>query len=191
MSEPPISVVREQSVARLEASRSLHSDPAALCRALMEPAWLGRVVGPPPGQPDLLRVEADLAFVLHTDRRVLTFRKAALVDIGVVSLDEQGCAGDIGWQAASFAPLFPVFAGRLVVQPTGLHLRGVYAPPSGDIGLLIDRMFLHYFAQRTADWFLDRLVANATLARGSQGRPETPPRAQRATARSRGEPGSA
>ena len=151
----------------------------------MEPTWLGRVVGAPPGRPDLLRVEADLAFVLHTDRRVLTFRKAALVDMGVVSLDEKGCAGDIGWQAASFAPLFPVFAGRLVVQPTGLNLQGVYAPPSGDIGLLIDRMFLHYFAQRTADWFLDRLVANATPVT------DTPPRAQRATARSRGEPGSA
>lgn len=164
MSEPTTSVAREQSGARLEASRSLHSDPAALCRALMEPTWLGRVVGVPPGRPDLLRVEADLAFVLHADRRVLTFRKAALVDIGLVSLDGQGCAGDIGWQAASFAPLFPVFAGRLVVQPTRLHLQGVYAPPSGGVGLLIDRMLLHYFAQRTADWFLDRLVANATPA---------------------------
>ncbi len=95
---------------------------------------------------------------------MLTFRKAALVDIGLVSLDGQGFACDIGWQAASFAPLFPVFAGRLVVQPTRLHLQGVYAPPSGDVGLLIDRMFLHYFTQRTADWFLDGLVASVPLA---------------------------
>ncbi len=65
---------------------------------------------------------------------------------------------EIGWRAASFAPLFPVLAGRIVADGSGLQLHGVYAPPGGGIGLLIDQALLHYFARRTATWFLDRLV---------------------------------
>lgn len=147
----------------MDVSRALRADPVSLCQALQDPHWLGRLIDAPPHRPDLRRVETDLAFTLQSDGRGLTFRKAALVDIGPVSAKAGGCAVEIGWRAASFAPLFPVFAGRIVADGSGLHLHGVYAPPGGGIGLLIDQAFLHYFARRTATWFLDRL-AEAVVA---------------------------
>jgi len=147
-----------ESVARLDVSRAFHADPERLCAALSNPVWLGQIVHSPPDRPDLIRVETDLAFTLQTNRRDLVFRKAALVDIGIRSAGKLGCTGEVAWRAASFSPLFPVFAGRLSVSPTRLELRGVYAPPGGQLGLLIDRAMTHRLAERTARWFLDRLV---------------------------------
>ncbi len=95
------------------------------------------------------------------DGRVLTFRKAAFVDIGFVPPGVAAWSVEISWRPASFAPLFPVFAGRLSVRPDGLQVAGVYAAPGGGVGLLVDRAILRYFAQRTAGWLLDRVIAEA------------------------------
>lgn len=147
-----------QAVMHLEAERALHGDLDQLCEALDDPTWLGQLIDGPPDRPDLRRVRTDLAFTLHRDGQVLTFRKAALVDIGRVRSVDHGCAGEIGWRAASLAPLFPVFAGRLYISPAALRLDGFYAPPGGGVGLLMDRVLLHHVAHRTANWFLDRLA---------------------------------
>jgi hypothetical protein len=147
-------------LADLVVERRLSIDSANLCRLLTHPIWLGVPAGSPPDRPDLQRVETDLAFPLNGDGRRLTFRKAAYVDLGILKT-EDGCAGDISWRAVSLAPLFPVFSGRLDVTPTGLRLAGYYAPPGGGVGLLVDKVFLHFVARRTAEWFLDRLVAGA------------------------------
>ncbi|MGH2466971.1 MAG: hypothetical protein ACRDGL_04500 [Candidatus Limnocylindrales bacterium] len=175
--------------ARLDVRRAVHGEHGILCRALAGPGWLGRALpvpgarsaspdgtgrtggsgphieagsgdgsGPTPGLV-AWRIETDLALTLGPDGRVLTFRKAALVDIGPPRTRRDGCSFGIGWRAASYAPLFPVFAGDLDVTPGALRLHGLYAPPGGTIGVLIDRTFLRRFAYRTAAWFLDRLVA--------------------------------
>ena len=150
-----------ETVARLDVSRAFHADPDRLCRALTNPGWLGQIVASPPDRPDLIRIETDLAFTLRSDGRPLVFRKAALVDIGIGMAGtamQTGCTGEIAWRASSFSPLFPVFAGRLIVGPSRLQIEGVYAPPGGQLGLLIDRAMTHRFAERTARWFLDQLV---------------------------------
>jgi len=152
------------AVARLDVSRAFHADPLKLCRALSDPAWLGQVVDSPPDRPDLVRVQTDLAFAVNADKRELVFRKAALVDIGIGAPGKAGCTGEIAWRAASFSPLFPVFAGRLIVGPSRLQIQGVYAPPGGQLGLLIDRAMVHRFADRTARWFLDKLVTELRSA---------------------------
>jgi len=144
--------------ARLDVSRAFQADPRRLCDALANPEWLGRMVASPPGRPDLVRVETDLALTLRSDTSPLVFKKAAFVDLGVRSPTEDGCTTEIGWRASSFSPLFPVFAGQLIVSRRRLHLHGVYAPPGGQLGLLIDRTMVHRFAERTGRWFLDRLV---------------------------------
>lgn len=141
--------------------RALRVDRAALCQALAEPDWFGQRLDGPPDRPEIRRLQADLALGLGSDGRVLTFRKAALVDVGPVHAQRDGCTVEIGWQAASFAPLFPVFVGTLSIRGNTLRLAGTYAPPGGSIGLLIDRAFLHHFAFRTAAWFLDGLNARA------------------------------
>ena len=140
------------SVARLTVTRILRADPVGLCRALEDPRWLGRRIDTPANPPGLLRVETDLAFAMTDDPEKLTFRKAAFVDLGVASTAPDGsCVGRVEWRASSFAPLFTAHDG-------GLHLEGVYEPPGGGVGLVVDRTFLHHFARRTAIWFLDRLI---------------------------------
>lgn len=151
-------VALPDTIARLDVSRAFHASPEALCQALSDPAWLGEVKTSPPDRPDLVRVETDLAFTLHGDGKPLVFRKAALVDIGMGPGANGGCQGEIAWRAASMSPLFPVFAGRLIVTASRLQVQGVYAPPGGQLGLLIDRTMVHRFAERTARWFLDKLV---------------------------------
>jgi hypothetical protein len=160
--EPQADAVTQAAsgVAELTVERPLAIDLAALCRLLTHPIWLGVPSGSPPDRPDLQRVETDLAFPLHGQASRLTFRKAAYVDLGVEKM-AVGCSGEIAWRAVSLAPLFPVFSGRLEVTPTGVRLSGFYAPPGGGVGLLVDRVFLHFVARRTAEWFLDRLTVAA------------------------------
>jgi hypothetical protein len=146
-------------VARLTVTRILRADPGGLRRALEDPSWLGRPMDGPANTPGLRRVETDLAFAMTGDSEKLTFRKAAYVDLGVASVASDGsCIGRVEWRASSFAPLFPVFSGTVTAHDGGLHLEGVYEPPDGGVGLVVDRTFLHHFARRTAIWFLDRLI---------------------------------
>ncbi len=148
-----------ESVAKLDVSRALHSDSRRLCVALSDPSWLGQIVSPPPDRPDLVRVETDVAFILRNDGREITFKKAALIDVGMGPAGATGCVGEIGWRASSFSPLFPVFAGRLSITGNRIALQGVYAPPGGQLGLLIDKSMIHGFAEKTARWLLDKIVA--------------------------------
>jgi hypothetical protein len=148
----------EPAVAHLRAERALPGAVDRLCAALEDPSWLGSDADAPPDHPELRRIETDLAFDLTEERRTMTFRKAAYVDLGPVRRTPHGCATEISWRASTYAPLFPVFAGTIEAIDGLLIIDGVYAPPGGGVGLLVDRGFLHVFARRTANWFLDRLV---------------------------------
>ncbi len=154
------------AVAHLHVTRLLRADPAGLCRALSEPGWLGRILDDPGPKPGRRRVETDLTFALSDDPRTLTFRKAALVELEAVAEPDGTCSGIVEWRAATLAPLFPLFAGTVRVHEGGLVLEGGYAPPGGGVGLLVDRAILHHFAERTAIWFLDRLMDELAGARG-------------------------
>ena len=70
----------------------------------------------------------------------------------------------IEWQAATLTPLFPVFVGRLHVEPDRIVLDGRYAPPGGSIGYLLDVTLLGAAARQTGHWFLRKLAAALTLA---------------------------
>ena len=157
-----ITAVDQVQTVSLEAVQRTGFDVAAICRALADPSWLGPETAAPPGDAGVRRFEADLAFTLTADGRTLTFRKAALVDVALLAPDDHGCTAEIAWRAAAFAPLFPVFGGGLLVRPDRLELRGRYVPPSGRLGLLIDGALLNYFARRTAEWFLDRVIEAAS-----------------------------
>ena len=121
--------------------------------------WLGPGVDGPARDRGVRRVRTDLALPIFDHSGAGPILKAALVDLGLPERRRGLLLVEIGWQSASLAPLFPVFAGRLVVSQTGLVLDGRYVPPFGQIGLLIDAGILHLVARRTAEAFLARLAA--------------------------------
>jgi len=154
------SVPAPADVVRLRVRRLVALDPAAVCRALAEAPWLGQEVAATDAPPGARRYLTDLVFPLPPDGRLLSLRKAALVDIGPSSpRPEGGCEIDIAWRSATLAPLFPVFAGRLDVSSGGLILEGNYAPPGGALGRAADHMLLHTAASGTARWFLAHILS--------------------------------
>jgi hypothetical protein len=149
--------------------------------------WLGSPV--PAARPNSRRYLTDLSLPLREHAPSFTFKKAAFVDIGEVRPTAEGCEVEIGWQSSSLAPLFPVFAGRLAVSATRLTLEGFYAPPGGEIGVVLDRAFLNIAARGTARWFLARaaevlasraIVADSATAQPLAPNPAAGPRAGRA-----------
>jgi hypothetical protein len=134
--------------------------PAIVCGALADPEWLGQRIEAAAAPTGMRRFLTDLLLPLPPDGRTLALRKAAFVDLGPPqALPDGGCAIEIAWRSASLAPLFPVFAGRLVVEVSGIRLEGHYAPPGGALGRAADRVLLRVAANGTARWFLDHLVA--------------------------------
>ncbi len=150
---------------RLVASEPMRSDPARVAALLAaERPWAAlREASPsPPGQR---RFELDLRLrVGGDDGGLTTFRKAAFLDLGRVERNATGWQIEVGWQASSAAPLFPVFAGRLLIQPRVLRLDGLYAPPGGVVGRIADRLLLHVAANGTARWLLTEVEQAAFRA---------------------------
>jgi hypothetical protein len=147
----------------LRVHRAGSVDAARICRALAAPSWLGQELDESDAPAGMRRFLTDLVLPLPPDGRVLAFRKAAYVDLGrPAPLPNGGCSVEIAWRSSSLAPLFPVFAGRLIVAATGLIVEGRYAPPGGALGRAADRMLLHTAAKGTARWLLGH-VADAGL----------------------------
>jgi hypothetical protein len=129
-------------------------------------AWLGepvdaeegRNVRSADGRARRRRFATDLRLRVSDRTERTLFRKAAIVELGTPVRSPDGTVSvEIGWRAATLAPLFPVFAGRLTVGSHEARLRGLYAPPGGRIGLLADAALLHLAAQGTARWLLREL----------------------------------
>jgi hypothetical protein len=97
---------------------------------------------------------------------IVTFSKAAYVDIGPVQPMHDGWVVEVGWRASTLAPLFPVFSGNIVARDDELTLSGWYAPPGGEIGRVADRVLLHAAASGTARWLLGALDAAAQKGAG-------------------------
>ena len=136
-------------------------------------AWLGTPVGA--ARPGSRRYLTDLSLPIREHAPSLVFRKAAYLDLGEVRRTGDGWEIEIGWQSSSLAPLFPVFAGHLTLTPREVRLEGFYAPPGGEIGAALDKVFLGIAARGTARWFLARtteVVTAATAAAGPQKKRE-------------------
>jgi hypothetical protein len=157
-SDPTLDVPITHIVVRRRAL----SDSARLAWAIRAArSWLGpEIQGVTPG---MRRHEADLRLRAGDQPSLVTFRKAAYVDIGPVQPLNGGWEVQISWRASSLAPLFPVFSGRIVANEGELTMSGSYAPPGGAIGRIADRALLHIAAEGTARWLLGRLDEAAAL----------------------------
>jgi hypothetical protein len=127
-------------------------------RALTDLTWLGRLTDGPPDHPLLRRVATDLDLPILDASSQGPVRKAAFIDLGPARRVGDLLLVDIAWRSATFAPLFPVFAGQLSLSADDMVLDGRYAPPLGTLGLLLDRALLHLVARRTAGVLIARLA---------------------------------
>src|ERR1035437_4483479 len=142
-------------------------DAGCACQLLSKVGaeWLGTPVSP--ARPGTRRYLSDLSFPVRERAPQLTFRKAAYVELGEVRATPDGCVAEVSWRSASLAPLFPVFAGHLIISPTELRLEGYYAPPGGGIGAALDRAFLNIAARGTEECAVERAaeaLASASTA---------------------------
>jgi hypothetical protein len=150
----------QDQLSHLGAHRSTECPPARLGWALRAAGtWLGEPIdGGPAG---LQRFQADLRLRASDHSSLVTFGKAAYLDIGPIEPLNDGWEAEIEWRASTLAPLFPVFSGVLIARGTELSLSGWYAPPGGAIGRIADHALLHIAAEGTARWFLGALDAAA------------------------------
>ena len=161
---------QEAGFVRLVAAVPLHANTEAVGAVLR----LGPIGWTKVSDADgTRRFVVDLRLRLGTDYAgLMTFRKAAYVDLGPVIERHGLVTAEITWRAAGAAPLFPVFAGELHADPDELSVGGLYAPPGGMVGRLADRTLLHVAATGTARWLLgelDRLALGAAAGTAAQG----------------------
>lgn len=150
------------SLVAAEPSRAAPDRVAELLSA--DPPW-AELSAVPSDAPGLRRYALDLRLRLGGDSAALTtFSKAAYLDIGQPRRAAAGWQVEIGWRASTAAPLFPVFAGTLVIGRDELRVEGLYAPPGGVVGRVADRMLLHVAASGTARWLLGEIERQALAA---------------------------
>jgi hypothetical protein len=118
-------------------------------------SWLGPELAEAP--VGMHRHQADLRLRVSDHPSLVTFGKAAYVDLGALQEIGDGWQVEVSWRAVSLAPLFPVFSGMLLARPDELSVSGWYAPPGGAIGRVADRALLHIAAEGTARWLLGEL----------------------------------
>ena len=139
---------------RIPARLDLGRVPAALGQP--DAPWLGQRC--PDETPETRSFSCDLELTVDFSRRA-TFRKSAIVGLGLPVRSVDGWIMPIEWHAASLAPLFPIFAGQLRLGPDLIELDGHYAPPGGAVGYLLDRTLLRIAARETGRWFLLKIVS--------------------------------
>jgi hypothetical protein len=146
----------QAQLSRLVVRRRTESDPDRLAWAIRAArAWLGPEVEPAPDGTH--RHQADLRLRVSEHPSLVTFGKAAYVDLGSVEPRGSGWEVEVSWRAATLAPLFPVFSGAIVARGDELTLSGWYAPPGGVVGRVADRALLNIAAEGTARWLLGEL----------------------------------
>ena len=150
---------------RLVQRTSVDVEAARRVLAESDSDWLGTPV--PAVREGSRRFLTDLALPLRKHATRATFHRAAFVDVGAVRDVPGGFEVSIEWRSASLAPLFPVFAGHLLVTSSELRLEGYYAPPGGELGIILDKAFLNIGARGTARWFL-AMVASALESSASK-----------------------
>lgn len=144
---------------RLASSLRLQLDPQHVATLLDggEALWEEDRIEPPESS-GLRRYVVDMRLrVGGASAAFHTFGKAAYLDLGRPRRTISGWEAEIGWQASTAAPLFPVFSGWVTITSDELRIDGFYAPPGGAIGRVADRVLLHVAANATARWVLNEI----------------------------------
>lgn len=149
-------------LARLVVRRRPLSEASRLAWAIRAArGWLGPEVPAAPAK--MRRYQADLRLRVSERPSLVTFRKAAYIDIGQLHVHDHGWEAELSWRASTLAPLFPVFSGTISVRRDEITISGWYSPPGGSLGRVADRALLHMAAEGTARWLLSELDRVAAI----------------------------
>jgi len=154
--DAPRGSVTDQAAVHLRLARPLSVDREHARELLAAPEipWLGSRVDYAVGDAGNRRFETNLRLPLRDTASGMVLHKAAYLDLGPAEPAPGGYVWAIGWRSPTLAPLFPVFAGHLALEDGELVLEGYYAPPGGELGIIVDRMLLNVAARRTAQSLL-------------------------------------
>jgi hypothetical protein len=153
----------DEELSHLVVRRHTNSSTERLAWAVRAArSWLGPEVEDAPA--GMHRHHADLRLRVSERPSLVTFGKAAYVDLGPVEPLSNGWQVEVSWSASTLAPLFPVFSGTIVERDGELTVSGWYAPPGGVLGRVADRALLHIAAEGTARWLLGELDRAAEAA---------------------------
>jgi hypothetical protein len=144
----------------LYARQAMTIDVRHATEVLRDLRWLGETIV----DSDVRIVSTELELRILDGSASGPIRKSVLIELGSPEAVGYTVAVDISWRSATLAPLFPVFVGRLLVTDGDVVLDGRYAPPFGQIGLLLDRSLLHFVARRAAMSLLARFARQFTVA---------------------------
>jgi len=155
----------DEAIAYLVVRRDTAAGPDRAAWAIRAArVWLGPELES--ATAGMRRHHADLRLRVSDQPSIAVFRKAAFVDFGAIQPTNDGWEVAVEWRAATLAPLFPVFSGRIVAHQQELTLAGWYAPPGGQLGLAADRVLLHAAATGTARWLLSEIDGAASSSAG-------------------------
>ncbi len=145
-------------IARLHLALPVHPDLTHIQDLLgsAEAEWLGERVEESSGPMREYACDLELP---AGDMGPILFRKSAIVGMGDPVQDGAVWRVPIDWHAATFKPLFPVFAGTLTVTDRQVVLDGHYAPPGGRLGAVLDVALLNVAARGAGRWFLRKVAA--------------------------------
>ena len=84
----------------------------------------------------------------------ISVRKAVTIDLGTPEKQGEWINVPVEWRATFPERLFPVLVGKVELSPAGnkqtrLTVSGMYEPPLGKLGALVDEAIMHGVAQAT------------------------------------------
>ncbi len=122
-------------------------------------SWIGEeAVADAAAPAGMERYLIDLRMRVGEHARIVTFHKAAYLDLGTIDRRDDEVTVEISWRAAGLATLFPVFSGHLTWADGWLRVAGVYEPPGGGVGVIADRLLFNVAARGTARWLIERIA---------------------------------
>jgi hypothetical protein len=100
------------------------------------------------------RLQADNASAVGLRVAGVSVRKRVIVELGEPETKGEWTNVPISWKATFPEQLFPVLVGRVELVPvdknvTRLTVSGMYEPPLGRLGALIDDAIMHSVAEAT------------------------------------------
>jgi hypothetical protein len=94
--------------------------------------------------------------------------KEVHLEIGIAEIHRTGLVYPISWSATGAEVLFPRLSADMTISHDGqarttISLEGIYEPPLGSLGKIVDRVLLRKVADSTVKAWVDRLADALTV----------------------------